>query len=66
MISRHLPLTSLRLPATELLPIAGVVVGPSRHQDITATSVATMLRSRGYPAEVYSQVRKSEVPFQAT
>jgi hypothetical protein len=68
MMARHLPL-ALRLPyapaGSRLLPISGVLVGPSRHKDLSVVSVATMLRTIGYPEQVYKNVKPSQVPFQA-
>jgi hypothetical protein len=66
LMSRYLPLI---FPppnyATEslLLPISEVMVGPSRHKEISRVSVDTFLRQRGYPGV---PVTMSNIPFQAT
>jgi hypothetical protein len=65
MMSRHLPLRPLGRDRSEpyRLPIAKVMVGPSRHLPISRSSVATLLRQKGYPAEL---VTVSSIPFQVT
>lgn len=66
LMSRHLPLSfssefgespSVRLPIKEIL------VGPSRHKEISAVSVHTLLRQKGYDSV---QVGVSAIPFQST
>jgi hypothetical protein len=65
MMSRHLPLRPPGRDRSEpyRLPIAKVMVGPSRHLPISRNSVATLLRQKGYPAEL---VTVSRIPFQVT
>jgi hypothetical protein len=58
LISRHLPVSF-----GHKLPISEVVVGPSRHKDVSRSSVGTYLQAKGY-AEV--TVNSSTVPFQTT
>lgn len=68
MLARHLPLALRnRTLAVDngLLPIVGVCVGPSRHQEISRVSVADLLRAKGYSEQVYKNVSVSAVPFQA-
>ena len=60
LMSRHIPMSFAGFP---LLPIAGVKIGPSRHKEITAFSVDTLLRKKGYGPGLVSL---SEVPFQLT
>jgi hypothetical protein len=63
MMSRHLPLQPPgRVPTMPYrLPITEIIVGPSRHPQISRTSVDTLLRQKGYPADMVSI---SKVPFQ--
>jgi hypothetical protein len=65
MMSRHLPLQPPgRMPTTPYrLPIAEIIVGPSRHPQTSRTSVDTLLRQKGYPT---GMVSISKIPFQAT
>jgi hypothetical protein len=65
LMSRHLPL--IFPPAnyatqSRLLPIAEVMVGPSRHKEISRVSVETFLRQKGYQVPV----TVSKIPFQLT
>jgi Protein of unknown function (DUF2971) len=65
LMSRHLPLIfpppnyAIR---SQLLPIAEVMVGPSRHKEISRVSVETLLRQKGYQGPV----TVSKIPFQLT
>lgn len=66
-MSRHLPL-QFRAEETDnskLLPIAEVVVGPSRAPRISKVSVDTLLRTNGYPKDQVT-ISTSTVPFQAS
>lgn len=65
MMSRHLPLRPVGRDRSEpyRLPIANVMVGPSRHVAISRNSVATLLRQKRYPAEL---VTVSRILFQVT
>ena len=65
MMSRHLPLQPLgRTPTMPYrLPIAEIIVGPSRHPQTSRTSVDTLLRQKGYPTGLVSI---SKIPFQVT
>lgn len=49
MMTQHVPLRIRRLEPPNLLPITGIVVGPSRHKDISKTSVGSLLRTHNYP-----------------
>jgi hypothetical protein len=65
MMSRHLPLQPPgRTPTMPYrLPIAEIIVGPSRHPQISRMSVDTLLRQKGYPK---GMVSISKIPFQIT
>jgi hypothetical protein len=65
MMSRHLPLQPPgRAPTMPYrLPIAEIIVGPSRHPQISRTTVDTLLRQKGYPT---GMVSISKIPFQIT
>jgi hypothetical protein len=66
LMSRHLPLNykSPDAPAgSKLLPIGEIMVGPSRHKQVTKISVADLLRTKGYP-ESKRNVTVSGIPFQ--
>ena len=66
LMSRHLPLIfppPNYATKSQLLPIMEVMVGPSRHKEISRISVETLLRHRGYPAV---PVTVSKIPFQMT
>jgi hypothetical protein len=66
LMSRHLPLIfppPNYATQSQLLPIMEVMVGPSRHKEISRVSVETFLRQKGYPAV---PVTMSKSPFQAT
>jgi hypothetical protein len=65
MMSRHLP---LQPPAGNAfkpyrLPIAEVMVGPSRHPQISRTTVDILLQQKGYPSGLVSI---SKIPYQST
>jgi hypothetical protein len=61
LMSRHFPLVFC---PSNTLPIVEVMVGPSRHKEISRISVETLLRQKGYPAS--DQVTMSDIPFQTT
>ncbi|MGE0713806.1 MAG: DUF2971 domain-containing protein [Alphaproteobacteria bacterium] len=60
-ISRYVPLSMIR---DERIPIVEAWIGPSRHKEISQVSVGDLLRSNGYPSEVFQRVRLSDVPYQ--
>jgi len=65
LMSRHLPLIfppQSYATQSQLLPIAEVMVGPSRHKEISRVSVETLLRQKGYQVPVTA----SKIPFQLT
>ena len=65
LMSRHLPLVFPLVGAatpSRVLPIIEVMVGPSRHKEITRVSVDAFMRQRGYTVPVSI----SEIPFQMT
>jgi hypothetical protein len=65
LMSRHLPLVyppQNHATPSHLLPIAEIMVGPSRHKEISRISVDTLLRQRGYTIPVTI----SAIPFQMT
>ena len=65
LLSRHLPLIfppPNYATQSRLLPIAEVMVGPSRHKEISRVSVDTLLRQKGYQVPV----TVSKIPFQLT
>jgi len=66
MISRHIPMKFA--PPNDsgyrALPVVGVIVGPSRHKEISRISVGDILKSRGYPGSV--PVILSDIPFRTT
>jgi hypothetical protein len=67
LMSLHLPLVfppPNTATHTTLLPIVEVMVGPSRHKEVSRLRVGVLLRQRGYPPVV--QVTMSSVPFQTT
>jgi hypothetical protein len=66
LISRHLPLgftSEFGEPPSVKLPIKEILVGPSRHKEISAVSVHTLLRQKGYDSVA---VNVSAIPFQST
>jgi hypothetical protein len=65
LMSRHLPLRlgSEDLTSTSKLPIARILVGPSRHRHVSRISVDTLMRQKGYPTGLVSI---SASPFQLT
>jgi hypothetical protein len=67
MMSRHLPLAfpPPGQPASKLLPISEIMVGPSRHKEISRVTVANMLRTHAYPDDQRT-VSVSSIPFQTT
>jgi hypothetical protein len=65
MMTRHLP---IKPPAGNAftpyrLPIAEVIVGPCRHPHVSKITVDTLLRQKGYPADLVSI---SKIPYQTT
>jgi hypothetical protein len=66
LMSRHLPLIfppPNYATQSRLLPINEVMVGPSRHKEISRVSVECLLRQKGYPT---IPVTMSKIPFQMT
>jgi len=63
LLSRYLPLSHPQAVASRapLLPIAEVKIGPSRHKELSAVSVRTLLSQFGYGN---LSVTLSEIPFQ--
>ena len=65
LMSRHLPLIfppPTYAAQSQLLPTMEVMVGPSRHKEISRVSVETFLRQKGYLVPV----TVSTIPFQMT
>jgi hypothetical protein len=53
MMTQHVPLRLKMRDGQPRLPITGIVVGPSRHKEISKISVGDLLRTHGYsPADV--------------
>lgn len=66
LMSRHLPLSYKAVGSMDdsrLLPIHEIMVGPSRHREISKVSVGDLLRTNGY-AESQRNVTVSAIPFQ--
>jgi hypothetical protein len=64
LMSRYLPLSfGNQSQGTQRLPLAAVIVGPSRHKEISRVSVDTLLRQKGYTS---IPIYLSEIPFQST
>jgi hypothetical protein len=62
MMSRHLPIEFPKISTGKaLLPIAEVMVGPSRHKIVSRVSVSDLLRTCGY---VSRNVTESAIPYQ--
>jgi hypothetical protein len=59
MMTRHVPL-HLKKP----LPITGVVVGPTRHPQLSKVAVGDLLKKFGYDPDVI-KVSITEVPYRA-
>ena len=67
LMSRHLPVRLFKAAVPDepkLMPITGVMVGPSRHKNITRVSVGDLMRTQGYGASI--SVSMSDIPFQET
>lgn len=64
-MSRHLPIAYPSSDGAPLkrLAITEIMVGPSRHKEISAYSVSALLKQKGYEAVAVSV---SPIPFQAT
>jgi hypothetical protein len=67
MLSRHVLLRfpPNESPVSKLLPIKEILVGPSRHKEVSKISVGDLLRTCGYP-EQRRVVNVSSIPFQST
>jgi hypothetical protein len=66
LMSRHLPMIyPVAGAATESrrLPVHEILVGPSRHKEISAVSVKTFMGQKGY---AHVPVSVSKIPFQTT
>jgi Protein of unknown function (DUF2971) len=66
LMSIHLPLVfppPTSATHSTLLPIMEVMVGPSRHKEVSRVSVDVLLRQRGY---INIPVSMSSIPFQTT
>ncbi len=62
MMTQHVPLQlKVREDGTPCLPLTGIVVGPSRHKEISKISVNDLLRTHGYPP----CARLTEIPYRA-
>jgi hypothetical protein len=60
MMTQHVPLRlKLHEDGTPCLPLTGIVVGPSRHKEISKISVNDLLRTHGYPP----CARLTEIPY---
>jgi len=63
LLARHLPIAcSVDGSTTSQLPIREIMVGPSRHKEISAVTVRSLLKKCGYDSV---NVSLSEVPFQS-
>jgi len=51
MMTQHVPLRlMMRNDGSPCLPVTGIVVGPSRHKEISKISVNDLMRTYGYTA----------------
>jgi hypothetical protein len=48
MMTQHVPLRLMTRDGHPRLPLTGVVVGPSRHKEISKIAVGDLLRTHGY------------------
>ena len=48
MMTQHVPLRLMMRGSDPCLPLKGIVVGPSRHKEISRISAADLLRTHGY------------------
>ena len=48
MMTQHVPLRLMRRDDQPCLPLKGIVVGPSRHKEVSRISVADLLQTHGY------------------
>jgi hypothetical protein len=65
LMSRHLPLRFFRPGVSDdpkLMPVTEIMVGPSRHKNVSRVSVGDLMRTQGYGASF--NVTMSDVPFQ--
>jgi hypothetical protein len=51
MMTQHVPLQLMMLDEEPCLPLKGIVVGPSRHKEVSRISVADLLRTHGYSTQ---------------
>lgn len=62
MMTQHVPLRlKMRGNGQPCLPLTSIVVGPSRHKEISKISVNDLLRTHGYPPSA----RLTEIPYRA-
>ena len=48
MMTKHVPLRLMSRDGQPRLPLTGIVVGPSRHKEISKIAVGDLLRTHGY------------------
>jgi hypothetical protein len=62
MMTRHVPMRLMMRGDQPCLPLKGIVVGPSRHKEVSKISVADLLRTHGYSNEAVP-VTTTEIPY---
>jgi Protein of unknown function (DUF2971) len=62
MMTRHVPMRLMMRDDKPCLPLKGIVVGPSRHKEVSKISVADLLRSHGYSNQDVP-VTLTEIPY---
>ena len=60
LLARHIKM-KMTNGEPPLMPLTGVLVGPSRHKDVSLVGVGDLLKKHGYDNNT---ARKSDVPFQ--
>ncbi len=62
MMTQHVPLRLMMRGDKPCLPLKGIVVGPSRHKEVSKISVADLLRTHGYSNQDVP-VTLTEIPY---
>jgi hypothetical protein len=64
MMTQHVPLRLMMRDDKPCLPVKGIVVGPSRHKEVSRISVGDLLRTHGYSTRDVP-VTMTDIPYRS-
>jgi hypothetical protein len=62
MMTQHVPLRLMMRGDNPCLPLKGIVVGPSRHKEVSRISIGDLLRTHGYSMQDV-RVTETSIPY---